>query len=454
MREDSSRALRPAELLQRQTGTASHYEPSPTYHGPGMRSFHLVDRSCHRRKEDVSLVERFFVSNGWFAAARHEDADCVVLFTCAEMRYKVVNMVREVRRLSKTIGPSAELVVGACLPKTDPAALASVFSGRTITPTDFSALNDLPDIHTRVENIAPAFGKDAALIPRSARRAPILKGRVPYGIARRAAKLVRRYLPGRAMKRAAARLARAQRMVIHVSAGCPNRCSYCAIRFATGRVRSKPLEVIMQNISDGLRRGYRTFDFLSDSIGGYGLDLGTNLGALIERVLEPPGTFAVGISDLPPSDFIRFSPGILALCEAERIHYLYVPIQSGSDRVLRAMNRPCDMRDLESKLKEIRRHRDVFLQTGIIVGFPGETEAEFEETLRFLKHVEFDNVYVHYYCDMPNTESSGLSNKTEKAVMIERLEKVRLSGIPFDHRKTSIEWESTMAIPLAPVGCS
>ena len=415
--------------------------------GKSMMSFHLIDKSCHRRKEEVSLVRRFFQANGWTEAAAVEKADCVILFTCAEMRYKEANMIREVERLSALVGRDAELIVGSCLPKTNEEALAKVFHGRTITPTDFSALNALPGIKIKIEDMPSIFGKDAAFRPLARRISWSAGGAVPYGLSRWTARMVRRHVPLAGLKPVAARLARTRRMVIYVSAGCANHCSYCAIRFATGEIRSKPLDVVMRNISEGLRLGYRTFDLLSDSIGGYGLDLGANLGELFDRILAHPGRFAIGVSDLHPREFIKYFGKILSLCEAGRMHYLYVPVQSGNERILRMMNRPCDVKDLTAKLLAIRKFKEVFLQTGIMVGFPGETEAEFEDSLDFLKTVGFDNVYVHYYCDMPNTESSRLPDKTDKAVMVERLEKISRSGIRYNVAKTRVEWESTLAIP-------
>ena len=408
------------------------------------RSFHFVDRSCHRRKEEVAMVRRFFQANRWNEAASVETADCVILFTCAEMRYKVANMIREVRRLSERIGPHSELIVGSCLPKTDRAALSEVFHGRTITPTDFSALNDLPDVEVPVAKLPAIYGPNAAFRPLT--RCPWSAGSwIPYRVSRWAAGFVRRRLP-LGMRPFAARLARARPMAVYASAGCAKSCSYCAIRFATGKPRSKPLDLMMQEIAEGLRLGYRTFDLLSDSIGGYGLDLGTNLGELFDRVVAQPGDFAIGVSDLHPHEFIRYFEKILALCQAGKLHYLYVPVQSGDNRILRLMNRGCNVNDLAEKLKAIRRYDKVFLQTGIMVGFPGETETEFEHTLDFLKTVGFDNVYVHYYCDMPDTESSRLPDKTAKSVMVERLNRIGGSGIPHNVAKTRREWESTLAL--------
>jgi tRNA A37 methylthiotransferase MiaB len=411
-----------------------------------MRSYYLSDRSCHRRKEETLLVERFFAANGWSAANRPEAADCVILFTCAEMRYKVENMIREVKATAARVQPGAEFLVGSCLPKTNAVALAEVFRGRTITPTDFSALNELPGVSVPIERLPPIFGPNAT--PPAPCKPDRWRGTdaIPYRLARWMAVAARNCGAGEAGVALAARLCRTRRTAIYASAGCAKLCSYCAIRFATGAVRSKPPEAVIGNIVEGLRLGYRTFDFLSDSIGGYGLDLGSNLGGLLNRVRALPGYFTVGISDLHPHEFLKYLPSILALAKARRLHYLYVPVQSGSERILRLMNRTCSMKDLTAAFAAIRRFREVFLQTGVMAGFPGEADTDFEETVSFLTEIDFDNVYVHYYCDMPDTASSRLPEKINKETMIARLERISRSGVRFNREKTHTEWESTLAI--------
>jgi tRNA A37 methylthiotransferase MiaB len=418
----------------------------PNHPEENMRLFHFVDHSCYRRREEVALVRRFFLANGWTESATVEKADCVILFTCAEMRYKVVNMIGEVERLSTRIGRDSEFIVGSCLPKTNQEALAKVFQGRTITPTDFSALNALPGIKVKIENMPPIFGRNATFRT-LVRRSPWSKGNaVPYRLSRLAARIVRRCLPFNRLKPVAVRLTRIRGVAIYVAAGCAKNCSYCAIHFATGQLRSKPLDAVMQSISEGLRLGYRTFDLQADSIGGYGLDLGTNLGELFDRILDQPGHFTIGVDDLHPHEFIRYFGQILSLCRAGRLSYLYVPVQSGNGRILRMMNRPCDVKDLTTKLRAIKGFDEVFLQTCIIVGFPGETETEFEDSLEFLKAVGFDKVFFHYYCDMPNTASSTFPDKTDKAAMIERLKKINRSGTRHSVSDTSREWESNLVI--------
>jgi tRNA A37 methylthiotransferase MiaB len=412
-----------------------------------MRSFHFVDKACYRRREDLSLVRRFFLANGWTEAATVEGADCVLLFTCAEMRYKVANMTRDVDALARRVGPGRELIVGGCLPKTDPEALARVFGGRTVTPTDLTALNELPGVATRIEDLPPLFGVHASCEPAPNGHLGAVGGEWRYLTARWVFSRLRRHAPTARLRDFADRRARARDLAIYVAAGCAKNCSYCAIHFATGAIRSKPLDSVVQAIAEGLHLGYRTFNLHADSIGGYGRDLGTNLGELFDRVLALPGRFTIGIDDLHPHEFLEHFDRIVSLCRAGRLSYLYLPLQSGNERVLRLMNRGCDVPDLRRKMLAVRRFPAVFLQTCIIVGFPGETEAEFEDSLELVRAVGFDDVFVHYYCDMPNTPSSRLPGKTDKATMVRRLAKVEGSGIRYCAAASRQEWDANLALP-------
>jgi tRNA A37 methylthiotransferase MiaB len=186
-------------------------------------------------------------------------------------------------------------------------------------------------------------------------------------------------------------------------------------------------------------------------MGTYGQDQNTSLARLLEEILAIKKHFSVGLFDLHPQDLLRYFDLIKGLCDAGRLHYLYVAVQSGNERVLKAMKRPCNVEDLAAKLADIRRYNQVFMQSGIIAGFPGETDEEFEDTLRLLRRVDFDNVYVHYYCDMPNTEASAMSNKVDRDAMLRRLGKVMSAGINHNPAATQHEWDSNLALPVLPI---
>ena len=393
-----------------------------------MKTFIFVNQSCYRRQEEIARVRRFLFINGFAEDTDLAKTDLAIFFTCAFSQSRVVDMLNEIGRIRSAIREGCELIVGSCLPETGGDELSKVFRGKTITPKDFGALNQLPGITVKIEEIPDLFGKDTVCAP--AVRPPSSN-----------TALLDIPLVG-----VATRLGTDKRMGVFIASGCLRRCSYCAIRFATGKLRSKPLDVVSRTFSEGLERGYRKFEIYADSLGDYGLDIGTNLGELFDWLLRNDQKFTVGIYDLHPQAFLKYFDVILSLCQAGKVHYLYVPIQSGNARILKRMNRPCDVEALARKLLMVKGQTNVFLQTGIIVGFPGETDEEFEDTLLVLKAVHFSDVYVHFYSDMPNTESSKMSNKISKDIMLRRLERLEEAGIIHNGEKTRHEW-ANIAIP-------
>ena len=388
-----------------------------------MTTFVFVNKSCYRRQEEIAMVRRFLFMNGFAEDADLAKADLAILFTCAFCQSRVADMLEEIGRIRSVIKDECELIVGSCLPETDKAGLENVFSGKTITPTDFTALNRLPGITVKIEELPKRFGKDTAYAPSMTHPSP----GPPE--------------PALPLEQDAAGPGSGQSMGVFISSGCLGQCSYCAIRFATGRLRSKPLDVVTRTLSEGLDQGYRRFEIYADSMGDYGLDIGADLGDLFDWMAKSPGGFSVGIHDLHPHAFVKFFGKILSLCQAGRIHYLYVPLQSANPRILKLMNRPCDVKALLEKLLKVRTFDGVFLQTSIIVGFPSETDGEFEETLAFLEAIRFSDVYVHCYSDMPNTESSQLPDKIDKAMMRRRLNRLERAGIHYNDEKARHELE-------------
>ena len=408
--------------------------------------FLIVGKACTRRQEEISMVRKFLLSNDWNEARQLRTADLVVFFACAGVRYIVDENVKEIVATREKMKPGAELIVGSCLPEMDNGSLRRVFNGKTITPTDFTALNDLPNVKARIEAMPKMWGSDAACQQLNRPRFIAAARMWIDNAAFECLKFAIENRPTPFFKRAAFRLKRRNTVAFSIAAGCSRKCSYCARPFASGKVRSKPLDVVVDNICKGLRLGYRTFDLYADSIGVYGSDLNVNLGDLLDRILDINKRFSVGLYDVHPQDFIRFFDPIKRLCQSGKLHHIYVGVQSGNDRILKLMKRPCDLEDLAAKLADIRRYQHVFMQSGIIAGFPGETDEEFEDTLRLLKRIDFDNVYVHCYCDMPNTEASGMSTKVDKDVMRRRLAGITRAGINHDAAVTQHEWESNLAI--------
>ncbi|MBW1858593.1 MAG: radical SAM protein [Deltaproteobacteria bacterium] len=392
------------------------------------------------------MVKDFLILNGWVEGFRLKTSDLIILFTCAFCQSKVAEMIDEIAHIKSGMKPAAELIVGSCLPKTDKESLRRVFDGKTISPTDFSELDNLANINMSIRDMPSMFGKEA-IGPQERHSALTVqhhssfKKVVPKALNQfktqgtcRTLKQIPHMLRSRVLSK---------RKAVMLSVGCLRKCSYCAIRFATGKLRSKPMEKIMQEFTEGLKSGCRKFELYADSIGDYGLDIGTNLGELFDELIHLRNKrFSIGIYDLHPSSFTKYFDKIMLLCKMGRLHYLYVPMQSGNERILRLMNRPCNVNNLKEKLLEIKRSKRVFLQTSIIVGFPTETEEDFEDTVRFLKEVDVDDAFIHFYTDMPKTKSSKLAGKVSKDTMSKRMRGISDAGIRHNVGRTKHEWEN------------
>jgi len=414
-----------------------------------VKAFLFVNRSCNRRQEEITLIRRFLLINDWIECEDSKQVDLIIFFTCAFCHSKVVDMLKEITTIRAIMKEGSELIVGSCLPKTDKESLEKIFGGRTINPTDFSALNNLPDIKINIEAMPKIFGKNAICPSPDIGSRYSASNIISKDFFFRGTRLLLEHGPNLTLKRIIRKFKIGfsnKRIGIFVSAGCLRQCSYCVIRFAIGGLRSKPLDIIMELFSKGLKLGYKKFELYADSIGDYGLDINTNLGELFDRILNTDKHVSIGIYDLHPFAFIKYFEEIMLLLKASKIHYIYVPLQSGNERILKLMNRSCDMNDLLLKLLEVRKFHNVFMQTSIIVGFPSETDEEFSDTVSFLNKIRFNEVYVHFYSDMPNTDSSKLSGKIDKNTMLRRLDEINSAAINHNFVETQHEWENISMI--------
>lgn len=185
------------------------------------------------------------------------------------------------------------------------------------------------------------------------------------------------------------------RAYLKIQDGCDNFCTYCLIPYRRGKMRSRNKEDVIEEAKHLIEKGYPEIILTGIHVGGYGQDLEeVTFSSLVDELIHLPGMKSLRISSIEESeiddhliDLIINSP-ILA-------KHLHIPLQSGSDTVLKRMNRKYTCEEFLSKLKKIREALpDVALTTDVIVGFPGETEKEFQETVNFIKECGFDMLHV------------------------------------------------------------
>lgn len=210
--------------------------------------------------------------------------------------------------------------------------------------------------------------------------------------------------------------------------GCACKCSYCAIKFAIGGIESRPINEIIEEIKKGMGQGFTAFLLEGDSLGGYGLDIHTDIGGLLDAVIQvvKDKPVQIGLPDISPLYLDRCKNQIIELAQLGKLYNFYVPLQSGSQRIINAMKRGYKIDHVVESIHEIRaKCKGMKLGTSIIVGFPGETEDDFMETINVCKDIKFDYVYCHSYSDRIGTESNLMMPKIPADEILSRSRRLK-----------------------------
>lgn len=212
---------------------------------------------------------------------------------------------------------------------------------------------------------------------------------------------------------------------INIMQGCNNFCTYCIVPYVRGRERSRPLQDIVEEAKQAIQEGYKKITLLGQNVNSYGNDLGdVNFVMLLKEICALEGDFVVAFMTSHPKDlsselidFIALSPKML-----KEVH---LPVQSGSTKILKLMNRKYTREKYLSVINEIKsKIKGVKLSTDIIVGFPGETEEDFQETISLLKEVKFDNVFAFMYSKRRGTPASVMENQVDDETKHRRVNEV------------------------------
>lgn len=184
--------------------------------------------------------------------------------------------------------------------------------------------------------------------------------------------------------------------IVSISEGCLGSCSYCATKIARGRLRSFSVESIVREVEVAVKAGYREIQLTSQDTGAYGLDRGTNLAELLERISEVDGDFRVRVGMMNPQHAVAILDDLINAFSNKKIYkFLHIPVQSGDNRVLEDMRRGHTVEDYEHVVGEFRRSfDDVVVSTDIIVGFPTETEESFWKSYELIERTRPDIVNI------------------------------------------------------------
>jgi tRNA-2-methylthio-N6-dimethylallyladenosine synthase len=208
---------------------------------------------------------------------------------------------------------------------------------------------------------------------------------------------------------------------LSVQEGCDKFCTFCVVPYTRGAEYSRPVSAIVKEAESLVGKGVREITLLGQNVNGYHGDKGEKLGQLIRRLAEIPGLHGLRYTTSHPRDMDD------SLIEAHRdvpqlMPFLHLPVQSGSDRILAAMNRQHNAADYLKIIDRLRAARpDIALSSDFIVGFPGESDEDFQATLKLVEQVGFAQAYSFKYSSRPGTPASTMAGQVPEPVKEERL---------------------------------
>ena len=341
---------------------------------------HLETLGCRLNEAELETWSRDFRSHGWELVPAPEQADLVVVNTCA-VTAEAARKSRQLVRRSHRANPEAKLVVSGCYATLDSERAAADLGVDLLVPNrDKARLVDIA-----LAELALPTQPHQATEPDA--QSLLARGR--------------------------------QRAFVKVQDGCRYRCSYCIVTLARGAETSRPIDDVVAEIQALHAGGIQEIVLTGVHLGGYGSDRGSHLGELVDAVLARTAVPRIRLGslepwDLPPDFWERFADPRLS-------PHLHLPMQSGSDSVLRRMSRRCRSDEfLELAAAGRAAVPDLNLTTDIIVGFPGETEAEWQETLAFVDRVGFGHVHIFAYSPRTGTKAATLPDPVPRAIKNQR----------------------------------
>ncbi len=209
---------------------------------------------------------------------------------------------------------------------------------------------------------------------------------------------------------------------VNIGKGCDNFCTFCVVPFTRGREKSRSLKELLGDIQKLTARGVKEVTLLGQNVNSYKSDCGANFEELLKTICEDTDILRIRYTSPHPKDFNQDLINLSQKYRSKICDYLHLPAQSGNTEILALMNRNYSR---EEYLEKVRMIRDgipgVALSTDLIVGFPGETEAQFQDTMKLIEEVRFENIYAFAYSPRPFTKAAKFGGQLDEPTKFRRL---------------------------------
>jgi len=366
---------------------------------------------CSANQADGEMMLGLLNKNGFEIVESFKESDINIINTCIVKTPTENRMIYRIKKLYSTGKP---LVVAGCMPKTRRDLIEKIApKSSLIGPDSISLIYDV--VQRTLSKERMIFTKDLRIpklcLPRL-RKNPIID-------------------------------------ICEISTGCLGNCSFCEVKLAKGRLSSYPIEKIIKEINGSLKEGCKEVWITSQDCSCWGKDCKSSLPELLNKICKIKGKFFIRVGMMNPKHVKSILNELIDSYNSEKIYkFLHLPVQSGSDRILKKMNRGYNVNDFKKIVENFRKEFPLLtLSTDIIVGFPSENEKDFQSTLKLIKEIKPDIVNISKFGGRPGTEAVKIKQLSYKIVnrrskkLMEIVRKIQL-----EKNKKWIGWKGEVLV--------
>ena len=365
----------------------------------------LISLGCPKNLVDAEMMLGFLKKDGFGFTSKPEEGDVIVVNTCGFVQDSKTESIDQILEMAKfkESGSCQVLVATGCLSQRYSKELAE----------------EMPEVDLFVGT--GEFDKLSGLLKKKFK-----KGHAGLNLPQQSLVSNRQILPDPDLPRILS--TPRHYSYIKISEGCSHRCSFCIIPMIRGNLKSRPMESIVREVEELVAKGVKEFNLVAQDLNEYGRDLknGSNLTKLLEKLNKLEGDFWVRPHYMYPLEFNDRLIGVLRDAE-HLVKYVDMPLQHINERILLSMKRGSPSRYVRQLLSKLKQEiSGLAIRTTFIVGYPGETEAEFSELYQFLQEYEFDRVGIFKYSMEEGTTAAEFPDQIPDEIKEERYHRIMM----------------------------
>ncbi len=353
---------------------------------------------CSANLSDFEIALGSLTKEGYKIVDDVNDSDLNIIFTCIVKTPTAHRMIHKIKELTKSKKP---LIVAGCMPKTEKYIIEGINPHASLIGPN--SLEKFPDA------VKSALSNEKTILTKDSKKPKLCMPRV------RRNQII---------------------AICEIASGCLSRCSYCETKFARGKLFSYPKGLILKEIKNSLNQGCKEIWLTSQDCGCYGMDMDSSLPELLQNICKVKGKFFIRIGMMNPTHVKHMLDDLIDSYRLEKIFkFLHLPVQSGSNRILKRMNRGYSARDFKNIVKKFKKEFPLLtLSTDVIVGFPSEKNNDFQKTLDLIKEVKPDIVNISKFGPRPGTEASKMEQLPRETIndrtkrLVGLVERIKLDG--------------------------